>query len=122
MLKTLRSWLTIRRRLTAMDRADRWLQRAKLLHDRLSKRTRKLEGIKRLFEQTAADCQEPIKEVEYLLSQYEPTMEAVRNELQIVNDNVIPTLTAQHRLLLERAMADVEYQVRRQTAYSLKED
>lgn len=116
------SRLRTRRQQGAVAAASAWLKKSQDLLEEMKEQETWMNKIQADLESAISDNQALLSEAKLLIGRYEPAMEAVRNELQIATDHVIPSLVAQHRLILERAMADLDYQVRRRVSYNVKDE
>lgn len=129
----LTSWFRTAGVIRTIDRLDRSLVAAEINADRMDKRLAKRIGQlnkerEALAKRVAADerrlrtigetLAEDLEDAKMVQRRYEEELEAVRQENRILNDVIIPTLVAQHKVVLERLDADVAVEVRRRTAAS----
>ena len=81
---------------------------------KFEKARKKIASLKRRMDAVAEALFEDIDESEATVKSLNESLEAVRSELEIANDVVIPGLVQSNKLLLERSSADTAEQVRRQ--------
>jgi hypothetical protein len=98
------------RRLTAAQRlAFDWCEKSLKTAKRLERGREKLIVLSERFDADLAEAAS-------LAKQHSSVVDALRNENKILGEVTIPTLTAQHNLILQRIRAETELQVRRQVA------
>ncbi len=114
----LNSWLSLR----TCIRSDKLVRKAEL---RVKKSLSKLEKKKKLLIRLSKRLDvignslvEDIDEASAIQKQCEESISAQQSELRIYSDITIPTLTDQHRLILERYDAEIAAEVRRRVAIS----
>lgn len=105
------------RRLTGARRlAAQWIAECNEVQDRLNKTQRRLRSLQRQFESVSRTMVEDLEQAAAVSSRNEAALEALRQENQVLSDVLVPSLTAAHKLLLQRYEAETAIQVRRQVA------
>lgn len=98
-----------------------WDELNRLSREEFDRRMRKLDALRRRFTLTAASTLEDLEEAEVLQRQSEQVVEALRNENDVLGKVAIPTLTAMHKLILERVDAETALQIGRRVALAAEE-
>lgn len=104
----LRAYLSLRRIY------KRCAKNQKLIRRQLASKKKQLEHTRRHLGKLADSLEDNIQYAENLLVKSEREMESLRSRLKVAEDVTIPTLVEQHKLVLERSVADTAEQVRRQ--------
>ena len=108
-----------RLRLLWLVGAERRLVRSVLALDqaasRLDRSRKKLRAVEKRVSLLAASAERDVGEAERVQRQARDAVEAIREENEIYKEVTIPTLTAQHKLLLARYEAETAVAVRNQT-------
>ena len=106
----------------AVRAADAWMRESvemsKLLAEDRADLTKLQVKLNELSERLAGD----MRSAEQLQSQYDMTVESLRNENKVLADTVIPTLVAGHQLIMKRYEAEAAVQVRQLVAASGRRD
>ena len=114
----IRSWfLQNKLRITERLVNDTELRVSKLL-SRLQRKEKKLRSTRNRLESLISSLSEDLEEGLVIQKQCEEALSAQRSELKILKDITVPTLTTQHKLLLQRYDAEIAVQMRKQVAAS----
>ena len=120
-VKRIRSWFALRHIGHARQGALQWEAEARRLANLLDQRQGQLRSLKRLFTNVYEEAVEEIDQAKGLIDKYEPTMEGLRNKVEVLEDILVPELTAAHKLVLERTDADIAVQIRRRVGNETRE-
>lgn len=96
-------------------------QRLQALVKRLDKRQREMKALQTRFSFLAKSAEEDTQNARDTATQYSEAIEALRSENQILRDVTVPTLVAQHKLILQRIDAETAIEVQRLVALSSTE-
>lgn len=121
MFERLKSWLLFRRARTAKGDAARWLKEASRLSSALERKQGELRSVRRLFNDTYDEAEQMTEQARSLIDKYEPTMEALRQKAEVLENVLMPELVAAHRLALERMNADAALEIRRRVGHEINE-
>ena len=120
-VRRIRSWFALRRIGLARREAMRWEAEASRLAKLLDQKQGQLRSLKRLFDQVYEEAAGEVEQAKELVEKYEPTMEGLRNKVEVLEDVLVPELTAAHKLVLERTDADIAVQIRRRVGNEARE-
>ena len=89
---------------------------------KLEKKRKVLKSLLRRVETVGESLQEDLDDSVSIQKQYEEALAAEQSELRVLREVTLPTLTSQHKLLLEMYDAEIAIQVRRQVAMNTNRD
>jgi len=120
-MRRLLSWLCSWRSPVSMARrfAVRWERQSKRLLRQLEKDQERIRELLVKVQNLSKRVETDLDKAAKMEQQHQTAMEALRSENQVLSDTTVPTLVAQHKLLLERHDADTAIQVRRRVAAQL---
>lgn len=102
--------------------ANDWVHTAELCRGRLDKHLKRLASVRKTLDQIAEEYQQDVENARDLLDKYQPTMDAIRSRVEVLEDTLVPELVSAHRLCLERMEAEIAVQVKKKTAAELPRD
>ena len=108
--------IRVNRRLSKLEREREHVE------DRLHKRLRKLAELQRQLVVEADKLVEDSEKVDLLVKRYEQELEALRDKINVHENDVVPTLIAANRRYREMWSADAAIQARRQTINTLPKE
>jgi len=92
--------------------------RAKKYVKLLAKREKQLKSLQKQLYSLNERLSEELEDALAAQKRYEEALSAQQSELKILREVTLPTLTSQHKLLLQRYDAEIAIQIRRQVAAS----
>lgn len=112
------SWWRARRLGAARRAAADWERRALDCLKRMRKDGRQLVAVKRQLDMVSDSIREDLDAAAEIQRQQEAVVESLKQENEVLSRVLVPSLTAAHRLLLERYDAETAIQVRLRVAAS----
>jgi len=116
--KWIKSWFVTQSLIASELVTEDAEKRINKISRRLSKHIKALRAQRKILDSINSSVVEDLEEADKALKQSEDALSAQRSELKILREVTLPTLTEQHKLILQRCEADIAVQVRRQVAVS----
>lgn len=105
----------------AMRLASKWECDSKEVLIRLVERRAELDELRAKLQSLSNRLEDDLRKAEQVEEQHRTAVEALRSENRILADVTVPTLVAQHKLILQGIESETAIQVRRQVAMGIQE-
>lgn len=112
LIQYIKSWFSSRKLSAAMQAASDWEKKAEGLNERMLQHQENLKSHLVTFQILKDVIETDFEKYESLKDQQQTAIEQLRSENRVLAETTIPTLVAQHKLILSRVEAETANQVR----------